>query len=167
MDIHNLKASEVLTLDEALEAAILGYNVRAVDMGEGTFVRYDFAGFRIHHAGGSSSGWSQRPHDATVAWHVIEDERCNCAGVVEWNTVCPVHDEPAPVKKDAWGKPSGLDMQKFGRALRAVPPAPVVVKDWALDPHKEALAVPPPTAPANVGKWGKPPSLPGKWGKPT
>lgn len=131
----DFKPSDVLTLKQALEAAILGYNVRAVDMAEGTYVRYDFAGFRIHHAGGSSSGWSSRPHDETVAWHVIDDEP---------KAVIPAFVAPQPQRIQAdWGKQPAKTLYAStkggGKAFR-----PTIDDD-----------VPPPAA----DKWGRPPNV--------
>lgn len=103
MDIHNLTSKDTLTLDEALSATVLGYRVRADDMQPGAYIDYQFAGFRINFEGGSSSGWSRRPHDETVAWRVIDD---------------------APV-------PTINDRQKWGRALRQPPQGDVLVMDHA------------------------------------
>ena len=109
-DVIEYQPSDVLTLNDALTAAILGYNVRAVDMAEGTFVRYDFNGFRIHHAGGASSGWTRRDHDETVDWHVLPDEHYDAykrtleqnfdaklaevAKAQKWGRVVPVAEPP-------------------------------------------------------------------------
>lgn len=150
MDIHNLKSSDVLTLDQALEAAVLGYNVRAVDMQPGAFINYNFAGFRINFEGGSSSGWSRRSHDETVAWHVIDD--------------------PEPVKVDMPGvttKDQAERIAKWGQGrLPAAPPvADVLVMG---DGGKWGSVTPKPApAPANVGKWGngQPPKK-DSWGRP-
>lgn len=181
-DNHEYTSEDVLTLDDALSLTIIGYRVRAADMPEGTFIDYNFNGFRINHAAGASSGWTSRPHDETVNWHVLDDEHYDA-----YKRVLAERDkvEPEPKPKDAWGKPSAIHLQQFGRALRSVPPAPVVAKDWALDASKEVLAVPAPTATPSVGNWGKPAmdamkkvteqaaQLPeaaskwGKWGKPS
>ena len=161
---------DVLTCDDALSLAVLGYKVRAEDMAEGTFVDYNFNGWRIHHAAGASSGWSQRTHDYSVNWHVLPDEHYDA-----YKRVIAERDAEPPKKewggdvheRQKWGG-AGVHLQQFGRALRAVPPAPVVAKDWALDATKEVLAVPTPTAAPSVGKWGKPaPVVPtkDKWGR--
>lgn len=169
MDIHNLKSSDVLTLDQALEAAVLGYNVRAVDMQPGSFINYNFAGFRINFDSGSSSGWRQRDHDATVEWRVIDD----------------VHVETYKrAVAESFDEPVGMDLpgivsksQAWGRALRTVPPAPPagLVIDagatvWGLD-RKAAPVAPaaPAEAPPSVGKWGKAVAVPvkDKWGRST
>ncbi len=153
-DIHNLQPSDVLTLDEALEATVLGYNVRAVDMAEGTFIRYDFAGFRIHHAGGASSGWTQRDHDATVDWHVLPDEHYDAYKRVIAERDGVVERQQAEAKAK-WGQGFMRDIQQQGRALREPPVGDVLIIDhagkWGLPP-KPVEAKP---APDNVGKWGK------------
>lgn len=143
IDIHNLTSKDTLTLDEALSATVLGYRVRADDMQPGAYIDYQFAGFRINFEGGSSSGWSRRPHDETVAWRVIDD---------------------APV-------PTINDRQKWGRALRQPPQGDVLVMDhgkgWVIAAKREDSPTEPKPAPANVGKWGKA-VVPKKdsWGRP-
>lgn len=59
-----------MTRDEALEAAVIGERVRAVDMPEGVYIDYQFNGWRINFPGGSSSGYGMKPHDETVDWEV-------------------------------------------------------------------------------------------------
>lgn len=157
MDIHNLKSSDVLTLDQALEAAVLGYNVRAVDMQPGAFINYNFAGFRINFEGGSSSGWSRRSHDETVAWHVIDD--------------------PEPVKVDIPGvttKDQAERIAKWGQGFATPKVDDMLVLDPATGKWVAAGSVPPGTydmklkpAPPNVGKWGngQPPKK-DSWGRP-
>lgn len=181
--------ADVLTCDDALSLAVLGYKVRAVDMGEGTFVDYNFNGWRINHASGASSGWSARTIDYAADWHVLPDEHYDAYKRVIMERDGIVERDKAEANAK-WGRPTvAPDIQKLGRALRPVPtfevdparildwtldhgrkPA-VVSKAWALDPNKEALAVPPPTAPPpSVGKWGKLPEVvptKDKWGKPT
>lgn len=165
-------SSDVLTLDDALSLAVLGYKVRASDMQDGAFIDYNFAGWRIHFPGGASSGWSQRAHDATVDWHVIDDVHVDA-----YKRVIAERDaeETKVVKVDAPGVVS--QSQAWGRALRTVPPAPpagLVVGAgatvWGLD-RKAAPVAPaaPAEAPPSVGKWGKAVAVPtkDKWGRST
>jgi hypothetical protein len=59
-----------MTFDEALSAAILGDKVRPVDMQPGAFIDYQFNGWRINMPSGSSSGYTLKEHDKTVAWEL-------------------------------------------------------------------------------------------------
>lgn len=148
MDIHNLKASDVLTLAQALEAAVLGYRVRAVDMQDGSFINYNFAGFRINFEGGSSSGWSRRPHDETVAWHVIDE---------------PEPSKPEAKPKDAWGRPNDpAYVAAVDKLIGAAPPVDDVIIIGTVP------AAPKPAPAPSVGKWGKALPTPdaSKWGNP-
>ena len=171
-DSKDYTSADVLTCDDALSLAVLGYKVRAVDMAEGSFVDYNFAGWRINHAAGASSGWSQRSHDYAVDWHVIDDVHVDAYKRVIMERDGIVERDKAEANAK-WGKPSGLELQKFGRALRPVPTFevdPARIVDWSLDHgHKPAVTVASPPAP-HVGKWGKPPDVvptKDKWGKPT
>ncbi|QJD54482.1 hypothetical protein P9A30_gp40 [Sphingomonas phage Lucius] len=164
MDIHNLKSSDVLTLDQALEATVLGYRVRADDMQPGAYIDYQFAGFRINFPGGSSSGWSSRPHDETVEWHVIDDPE-------------PVKVEMTFVtSKEQATRLAQHDRNKWGQPILTPKVSDMLVLDPATGKWVEAGSVPPGTydmklkpdpAPANVGKWGKA-VVPKKdsWGRP-
>lgn len=164
-------SADMVSLDDALSLAVLGYSVRAVDMQEGSFIDYQFSGFRINFPGGSSSGWSKRPHDETVDWHVIDDEHVDAYK----RAVMDMNDEPKVVKVDAPGVVA--KSQAWGRALRPVPPAPPAglvidagAKVWGLDRKAAPVAPPPaPAAPDNVGKWGKAVAVPAKdkWGRPS
>ena len=168
-DSKEYTSADVLTLDDALSLAVLGYKVRAVDMQPGSFIDYQFAGWRINFDSGSSSGWSKRPHDETVDWHVIDD----------------VHVEAYKrAVAESFDEPVGMDLpgvvsksQAWGRALRPVPPAPpagLVIGEgatvWGLD-RKAAPVAPaaPAEAPPSVGKWGKalptPAPTKDKWGR--
>ncbi|QJD54425.1 hypothetical protein P9A28_gp39 [Sphingomonas phage Eidolon] len=143
--------NDVLTCDDALSLAVIGYKVRAVDMAEGTFVDYNFAGWRINHAAGASSGWSARSIDYAAEWHVLPDEHYDA-----YKRVIAERDKAEANTK--WGRPTvAPDIQKLGRALRPVPafevPVGAVVRDWGLKPA--AVVASPPPAP-HVGKWGKP-----------
>jgi hypothetical protein len=161
-------SADMVSLDDALSLAVIGYSVRAVDMQEGSFIDYQFAGFRINFPGGSSSGWRARDHDKDVDWHVIDDEHVDAYKrvVMDMNSVT--------TKEQA--KATALHSQAWGRALRPVPPAPPAglvidagAKVWGLNDRAAPVAPPAPAvAPDNVGKWGKavvPPK--DKWGKPS
>lgn len=184
-------SADVLTVDDALSLAVMGYKVRASDMQEGAFIDYNFNGWRIHFPGGASSGWSQRPHDATVDWHVIDDEHVDAYKRVIAERDAEEAKVVKVVKVDAPGVVS--QSQAWGRALRTMPPAPpagLVIGEgatvWGLDRKAAPVAPPAPAEPApSVGKWGKPAmdamkkvteqaaqfpeaaSKWGKWGKPS
>lgn len=159
-------SADVLTLDDALSLAVLGYKVHAVDMQPGSFIDYNFAGWRINFDSGSSSGWSQRPHDATVEWRVIDDVHVNAYKAA----VAESFDEPEGLIVT---QSPGLNSQAWGRALRPVPPAPPAglvidagARVWGLNDRAAPVA---PVEPApSVGKWGKA-VVPTKdsWGRPT
>lgn len=175
-DSKEYTSKDVLTCDDALSLAVLGYKVRAVDMQDGCYVDYNFAGWRINFEGGSSSGWSARKHDYDCAWHVVDDEPA-----------------PLPVIEVRPTQSVALNQQKWGRIPRGlnVPEgAKVVVMDYAgVVTKQQAEAVARRDLPApHVGKWGKPvecapftgpeadawhktlpPVVPtkDKWGKPT
>lgn len=63
-----------MNFDEALEAAIVGEKVRAVDMQPGAYVDYPtpFNGWRINFPSGSSSGYTFKDHDKGVDWEIYE-----------------------------------------------------------------------------------------------
>lgn len=151
--------ADVLTVDDALSLAVMGYKVRASDMQEGAFIDYNFAGWRIHFPGGASSGWSQRSHDATVDWHVIEDEHVNAYKRVIMERDGIVERDQAEAKAK-WGQ---------GFAPKPAPAAPPVGDVLVMgDGGKWGSATPTaPAAPDNVGKWGKA-VVPKKdsWGRP-
>lgn len=79
-----------LTLDEALEAAVLGYHVTSPSIAPNAYIHYEFQGWRIQfvHDGreGSSSGWTFGREDQIVEWSIVPDRE-------------------EPTKRDAWGKP--------------------------------------------------------------
>lgn len=160
-------SADMVSLDDALSLAVLGYSVRAVDMQEGSFIDYQFSGFRINFPGGSSSGWRARDHDKDVDWHVIDDEHVDAykRAVMDMNGVVTKDQAEAKAK---WGKGVALDIQQQGRALRKPPVGDVLIIDhagkWGLPP-KPVEAKP---APDNVGKWGKAvvPTK-DKWGRPS
>lgn len=186
--------ADVLTCDDALSLAVLGYKVRAVDMGEGTFVDYNFNGWRINHASGASSGWSARTIDYAADWHVLPDEHYDA-----YKRVIMERDKAETNAK--WGKPTqspGLYVQQFGRAKRPTPdfvvPEGARVIDYGANPaevlrqvsvrvaaeaglgvdhasfDRAAATMAEPVSAPSVGKWGKPPEVvptKDKWGKPT
>lgn len=107
-----------MTLDEALEQAVLGEKVRAVDMPHGVYIDYHFAGFRINFPTGSSSGYMIKEHDERIKWEIYEPPVAN----VGWGSYQP----PAQVfyaekrekseapkrgrpRKDAWQPPAVID----------------------------------------------------------
>lgn len=59
-----------MTFDEALEQAVLGERVRAVNMMPGAYVNYNFDGWRINTPGGSSSGYTFRDIDKESEWEI-------------------------------------------------------------------------------------------------
>lgn len=147
-----------MTFDEAYSEAILGAWVRAVDMQPGSYISYNFSGLRINFEGGSSSGWTPRDRDREVEWEICgppEAPKCNCAGVVEWNTVCPIHDKPEPQisgfvpgsgkrpGEREWGDVMG-DMEKVEGGWRAKPET----SKWGTAPTRN----PEPQR----DKWGRP-----------
>jgi hypothetical protein len=74
-----------MTLDEALSAAVVGERVRHTGMQPGSYIDYQFNGWRINFAGGSSSGWRQRDIDEAADWQIVE--------------------EPEAIPLDNWGRP--------------------------------------------------------------
>lgn len=151
-------SADMVSLDDALSLAVLGYSVRAVDMQDGSFIDYQFSGFRINFPGGSSSGWRARDHDKDVDWHVIDDEHVDAykRAVMEMNGV--VSKDQAEAKA------------KWGKALPPATPAAPPVADVLVmgDGGKWGSATPPSPPPANVGsKWGNA-AVPKKdsWGRP-
>lgn len=178
--------ADVLTCDDALSLAVLGYKVRAVDMGEGTFVDYNFAGWRINHASGASSGWSARSIDYAADWHVLPDEHYDAYKRVIMERDGIVERDKAEANAK-WGKPTqspGLYVQQFGRAKRPTPdfvvPEGARVIDYGANPaevlrqvsvgvaaeaglgvdhasfDRAAATIAEPVSAPNVGKWGKP-----------
>lgn len=83
---------EGLTCDEALEAAVLGYRVRCEDMAAGSFVRYEFNGWRQEHKCGSSSTYTPLETHFSLKWRIV-----------------PL---PSEVARDGWGKP--IEQPRFG-----------------------------------------------------
>jgi hypothetical protein len=80
-----------LTIDEGLEAAVLGYKVRYDGMPEGAYIHYDFNSWRIQFADirgrigeGSSSQWGITDHAKRAAWTIFD---------------------PQPQPVNAWGLP--------------------------------------------------------------
>lgn len=100
-----------MTLDEALEAAVLGEKVRAVDMQAGTYIDYHFNGWRINTATGSSSFYNIKEHDKTVDWEIFVPPVVN----VGWGDFKP----PKPTT-------FMQEVQQVGRASRKPGRKPVV-----------------------------------------
>lgn len=101
-----------------------GYRVTCDRFGPGTFVDYQFAGLRINHAGGSSSGFTPRDEDIAAEWSLVPDEPKPTPAAPpkpvddvlvldggKWGKPAPAPPnvgkwgKPVP-KKDAWGKPA-------------------------------------------------------------
>jgi hypothetical protein len=65
-----------LTLDEALSAAVLGDRVTCDLLPKGSYIHYEFNGWRheFSHNGriGSSSAWTPDETHSTVAWRVFD-----------------------------------------------------------------------------------------------
>jgi hypothetical protein len=147
---------DVLTCDDALSLAVIGYKVRAVDMAEGTFVDYNFAGWRINHAAGASSGWSARTIDYAADWHVLPDEHYDAYKRVIMERDGIVERDKAEANTK-WGRPTvAPDIQKLGRALRPVPsfevPVGAVVRDWGAEARRRGRQ---PAARAPCGQMGQ------------
>ena len=89
-----------LTIDEALEAAVLGYHVTSPSIQEGAYVHYEFNGWRIQfvHDGrlGSSSGWTPEPHNQIAEWSIVPDK--SEVARDKWG-------KPVAAKRDSWGRP--------------------------------------------------------------
>lgn len=68
-----------MTLDEALELAVLGYRVRHDGLQQNAYIHYDFNGWRIQfvHDGrkGSSSGWDWNEDDKKADWYTVGEEK--------------------------------------------------------------------------------------------
>lgn len=157
---HEYTSADMVSLDDALSLAVLGYSVRAVDMQDGSFIDYQFSGFRINFPGGSSSGWRARDHDKDVDWHVIDDKHVDAykRAVMDMNSVTTKDQAQAKAK---WGQ---------GIAPKPAPAAPPVADVLVMgDGGKWGSATPTPApAPPSVGKWGngQPPKK-DSWGRPT
>lgn len=77
---------EGLTLDEALEAAVLGYRVTSDRLAAGSFLTYNFNGWRHEFKCGSSYSYTPLPeHFNDRTWRIVL--------------------LPSEVVLDAWGKP--------------------------------------------------------------
>lgn len=74
-----------MNYEDALSAAIQGDRVRHDRMQPGSYLDYQFNGWRINFEGGSSSGFSPREVDLFATWHVV-----------------PL---PSEMKRDSWGRP--------------------------------------------------------------
>ena len=167
-------SADVLNVDDALSLAVIGYRVRAKDMQPGAYIDYQFAGWRIHFPGGSSSGWSRRSHDETVEWHVVDEPEPAKPEPSKWgkaipNSVKVSHVEPPVGDVLVMGDGGQWGSANPAEALRTVAvdvaaKAGVGVDHAAFDRAAEELAKPVPAP--NVGKWGKalPPSK-DKWGR--
>jgi hypothetical protein len=67
---------EGLTIDEALEASVLGYRVTCDLLQAGSYIHYVFNGWRheFSHAGqiGSSSAWTADETHSNVRWRIFD-----------------------------------------------------------------------------------------------
>jgi hypothetical protein len=87
-----------LTIDEALEAAVLGYRVRHDGMQAGSYIHYEFNGWRHEFSHDGKAG-------SSYAW-TIDDE----AKRASWNIF-----ELKPPQLDSWGRPVQSAPDKWGR----------------------------------------------------
>lgn len=144
-----------MTLDEALTEAVCGARVRATNMQEGSYIDYNFNGWRINFAGGSSSGWTPRELDYASEWVEVPIEAPK--------------PEPAPLK-GGWGslKPATSNTPEYiaavDKLIGAKPAAPpiadvielpgVVSRDQAEAQARAALPVwAPKKLDPNKGGW--------------
>jgi hypothetical protein len=138
-----------MTLDEALEAAMLGDRVRASNMQPGSYVDYNFNGWRRNFAGGSSSAFTFTDHDREAEWcivgHSIVDHptepgvrACELCGYVE-------------PKRDSWGRVVG-ERHEETQALIDGARSPDEVRQWIDEERLGAAVDPGPTR----NKWGQP-----------
>lgn len=84
-----------MTLDEAQSEAVQGAWLTADHFGPGTYLSYNFDGWRINFKGGSSSGFSPRDEDRAADWRVCGPEPEPQPAASKWG---------APTKRDAWGR---------------------------------------------------------------
>jgi hypothetical protein len=80
-----------LTIDEALEASVLGYRVTCDLLQAGSYIHYVFNGWRheFSHAGqiGSSSAWKPGDPYSAVVWRIFDLK---------------------PPQLDSWGRPVAI-----------------------------------------------------------
>jgi hypothetical protein len=101
-----------MTLDEALEAAVLGERVRADTMQPGSYVDYHFNGWRRNFESGSSSGWHQTEADKAAEWSIFVEPPKPALG--KWGP--PVIKRPEP------NQPADAD-RRWGKLIAGTPPA--------------------------------------------
>lgn len=105
-----------MTLDEALSEAVCGARVRATNMQPGSYIDYNFNGWRINFEGGSSSGWTPRDIDREAEWVEVPIEA----------------PKPAPAVKGGWGsfKPATANTPEYiaavDKLIGAKPAAPPI-----------------------------------------
>jgi hypothetical protein len=108
--IDDLSGRTDLSLDEALSAAVLGYRVTCDILPAGSYVHYEFNGWRheFSHNGriGSSSAWTPDDRFKDVPWRVFELK---------------------PPVVDKWG-------QAIGRGNREAPSDPPVIVFYESNP---------------------------------
>lgn len=130
-----------MTFDEALSAAVDGELVRAVDMAEGTYIDYNFDGWRINLHAGASSGYRFKEHDKGVAWEVyVKPKPVN----VGWGDFEPPKlAEPAPKRRGrkAWVPPAEVNDIDDAKPVAAPKPNPWADAGIAAKPAATGWAI--------------------------
>jgi hypothetical protein len=102
-----------MNVNQALEKAVLGFRVRHDGMQKGSYIYYEFDGWRIQFTNdgrkGSSSGWWADESDKRDDWYVIGENIDAWPDFVQtnWNVEAAVdeivEEEPISIiKGEAW-----------------------------------------------------------------
>jgi hypothetical protein len=121
-----------MNIDEALEQAVCGEKVRAVDMAPGTYLDYHFDGFRINLAGGSSSGYRLKETDKAVAWEVYTPP-APAAPAWDMSKVNPAPAAPAVKRrgrKPSFVPPAVIDDVDYGTPTTPTEPVKPLSNPW-------------------------------------
>lgn len=150
-DFTEPKFGDVFTRRQAMSLAVTGYRVRAKDMAPGVYIDYQFAGWRINHPGGSSSGWSPRPHDDTVEWEVVYDViELPCVTTKEQAAAVAKHDQ-----KTLYATTKGGGKSNWGKGwTKATPDLPPGVYNATMTVDDKGRVVPDMVQPVK-DKWGR------------
>lgn len=152
-----------MTLDEALSEAVCGARVRCDLMQPGSWVDYNFAGWRREWPSGTGCDFRASDEEAKAEWYEVVPCRD-----------CGKHVQPQPdsmegrcgCKPPTWGTPvktvevaatgvvSFEQAQRIGAAMKA--------DAWGRPNKPEYVAA---VDDLVAGKWG-PPKAKDKWGKP-
>ena len=122
-----------MTLDEALEAAVLGERVTSDTLQPGAWIEYNFAGWRKEWPSGSGCDFRPDDRDRAAEWRIVGAcEKCG-------SHIKPVEDDmagrcacPPPQMKGGWGslKPATSNTPEYiaavDKLIGAKPAAPPI-----------------------------------------